>query len=52
MQILEINFNKLEPRANTLEKRISGVEQDLDQKIKPRFNVLDSKIADLNKKLR
>lgn len=52
LQIVEINLNKLEPRAGAMEKRMASIEQDISSKVKPRFNVLDAKIADLSKKLK
>ncbi len=47
LQIVEINVNKLEPRTGSLEKRLQAVEQDMSSKVKPRFNVVDAKIAEL-----
>lgn len=52
LQIVEINLNKLEPRAGSMEKRLASIEQDISSKVKPRFNVLDAKIADLQKKFK
>lgn len=49
---MEINLNKLEPRAGSMEKRLASIEQDISSKVKPRFNVLDAKIADLSKKIK
>ena len=31
---------------------MASIEQDISSKVKPRFNVLDAKIADLSKKLK
>lgn len=52
LQIIEINLNKLEPRTGTIEKRLQAVEQDLSTKVKPRFNVVDAKIVELQKRLK
>lgn len=49
---MEININKLEPRTGAIEKRLAAVEQDMSSKVKPRFNVVDAKIAELTKKLK